>query len=94
MSARAFEPELKDRALSVLAECGLNVSDAIHLFLLQVVAQQDLPFEVRSTPNAVTMAAKKEARAIGDARFGSAQELIDDLEKAGAAKARKTPKKQ
>jgi DNA-damage-inducible protein J len=88
-----IEPELKDRAANVLAECGLNLSDAIRLFLRQVVAQQGLPFEIR-TPNAVTVAAMKEARAIGGARFGSAQEIIDDLEKAGAAKARKTPKKQ
>jgi DNA-damage-inducible protein J len=88
-----IEPELKDRASSVLAECGLNLSDAIRLFLRQVVAQQGLPFEVR-TPNAVTVAAMKEARAISHARFGSAQELIDDLEKAGAAKTRKTSKKQ
>ncbi len=88
-----IEPELKDSASLVLAECGLNLSDAIRLFLRQVVAQQGLPFEIR-TPNAVTVAAMKEARAIGGARFGGAQELIDDLEKAGAAKARKTSKKQ
>ncbi len=88
-----IEPELKDRASSVLAECGLNLSDAIRLFLRQVVVQQGLPFEVR-TPNAVTVAAMKEARTIGQARFGNAQELFNDLEKAGAAKARKATKKQ
>ncbi len=73
-----IEPELKDRAAEVLAECGLNLSDAIRLFLRQVVVQ----------------AAMKEARSIGKARFGAAQELFDDLEKAGAAKARKPAKKQ
>jgi DNA-damage-inducible protein J len=88
-----IEPELKDRASTVLAECGLNLSDAIRLFLRQVVAQQGLPFEVR-TPNAVTVAAMKEARAIGRARFGNAQELFSDLEEAGAAKTRKATKKQ
>jgi DNA-damage-inducible protein J len=88
-----IEPELKDRASSVLAECGLNLSDAIRLFLRQVIVQQGLPFEVR-TPNAATIAAMKEARAIGQARFGNAQELFNDLEKAGAAKARKATKKQ
>jgi len=84
-----IEPELKDRASNVLAECGLNLSDAIRLFLRQVVAQQGLPFEVR-TPNAVTVAAMKEARAMGNARFSSAPELMNDLEKAGTRKARKT----
>ena len=88
-----IEPELKDRASEVLAECGLNLSDAIRLFLRQVVAQQGLPFEVR-TPNAVTVAAMKEARSMGKARFAAPQELLDDLEKAGAAKARKPAKKQ
>ena len=88
-----IEPELKDRASSVLAECGLNLSDAIRLFLRQVVVQQGLPFEVR-TPNAVTVAAMKEARTIGQARFGSAQEIFDDLEKAGAGKTRKATKKK
>ncbi len=88
-----IEPELKDRAAEVLAECGLNLSDAIRLFLRQVVVQRGLPFEVR-TPNARTVAAMKEARSIGKARFGAAQELFDDLEKAGAAKARKPAKKQ
>lgn len=88
-----IEPELKDRASEVLAECGLNLSDAIRLFLRQVVAQQGLPFEVR-TPNAVTVAAMKEARSMGKARFGAAQELFDDLEKTSATKTRKPAKKQ
>ena len=87
------EPDLKDRASAVLAECGLNLSDGIRLFLRQVVAQRGLPFEVR-TPNAVTVAAMKEARSIGRAKFGSAQDLFDDLEEAGAAKARKPAKKR
>lgn len=87
------EPGLKDRASEVLAECGLNLSDAIRLFLHQVVARQGLPFEVR-TPNAVTVVAMNEARSMGRASFNSAQELFDDLEKAGTAKARKPAKKR
>lgn len=88
-----IEPDLKDRASEVLAECGLNLSDAIRLFLRQVVAQQGLPFEVK-TPNAMTIAAMREARSIGNAKFGSARELFDDLEKAASPKARKSTKKQ
>jgi DNA-damage-inducible protein J len=87
-----IEPDLKDRASSVLAECGLNLSDAIRLFLRQVVAQQGLPFEIR-TPNAATAAAMLEARAIGKARFAGPKELFDDLEKTGRTKARKPAKK-
>jgi DNA-damage-inducible protein J len=88
-----IEPDLKDRAAEVLAECGLNLSDAIRLFLRQVVAQQGLPFEIR-TPNATTIAAMKEARAMGKAKFDSAQALFNDLEKAAPEKARKPAKKQ
>jgi DNA-damage-inducible protein J len=88
-----IEPDLKDRASLVLAACGLNLSDAIRLFLRQVVAQQGLPFEIR-TPNAVTVAAMVDARRMSKGRFASAKELLDDLEKASAAKARKPAKKK
>lgn len=88
-----IEPELKDRAAEVLEACGLNLSDAIRLFLRQVVTQQGLPFEVK-TPNATTLAAMREARSIGRARFGSVQEFFDDLEKTSSKKAHTAAKKQ
>jgi DNA-damage-inducible protein J len=87
-----IEPEIKERATEVLASCGLNLSDAIRLFLRQVVAQEGLPFEVK-VPNATTRAAMQEARAIRKARFDSAPALFDDLEKNGKTKARKTAAK-
>ena len=45
------EPELKADATAILTECGLNLSDAIRLFLRQVVAHHGLPFDVKA-PNA------------------------------------------
>ena len=83
----SVDPELKDSATVVLAQCGLSLSDGIRLFLRQVVVQQGLPFDVK-IPNALTTEAMKEARAIRQGRFNSAQELIDDLEKNSASKAR------
>lgn len=77
-----IEPDLKEEATRVLAACGLNVSDAIRLFLRQVVAQNGLPFEVKM-PNAATRAAMAEADAGNLPRFKSAQELFDDFEKDG-----------
>jgi DNA-damage-inducible protein J len=77
-----IEPDLKENATRVLASCGLNVSDAIRLFLRQVVAQNGLPFEVKA-PNAVTRAAMEEADSDNLPRFESVQELFDDLEKDG-----------
>jgi len=77
-----IEPDLNENATRVLASCGLNVSDAIRLFLRQVVAKNGLPFEVKA-PNAVTRAAMEEADSDNLPRFGSVQELFDDLEKDG-----------
>jgi DNA-damage-inducible protein J len=88
-----IEPDLKDRATEVLAACGLNLSDAIRLFLHQVVARQGLPFEIR-TPNALTVAAMQDARSMKRAKFRSARGLLDDLEKTRTGKARKPAKKQ
>jgi DNA-damage-inducible protein J len=80
--ARGFHGNLKENATRVLASCGLNISDAVRLFLRQVVAQNGLPFEVKA-PNAVTRAAMEEADSDNLPRFGSVQELFDDLEKDG-----------
>jgi DNA-damage-inducible protein J len=38
---------LKAQASAVLAECGLDMSEALRLFLVQVVAAGGLPFAVR-----------------------------------------------
>jgi DNA-damage-inducible protein J len=48
--------ELKANAAEVLAGCGLELSDAIRLFLQQVVAHQGLPFEIRSAEREPSMA--------------------------------------
>ncbi|MDO9140963.1 MAG: type II toxin-antitoxin system RelB/DinJ family antitoxin [Methylobacter sp.] len=77
-----IEPDLKENATRILAACGLNVSDAIRLFLHQVVAQNGLPFAVKA-PNAVTRAAMQEADSEPLPHFATVQELFDDLEKVG-----------
>jgi DNA-damage-inducible protein J len=87
-----IEPEIKIRAAEVLASCGLNLSDAIRLFLRQVVAQEGLPFEVK-VPNATTRSAMREARSMRAAKFESAEALFDDLEKIGKTKTRKAASK-
>lgn len=47
-----INPDLKENATRILAACGLNVSDAVHLFLHQVVTHNGLPFEVKA-PNLI-----------------------------------------
>jgi DNA-damage-inducible protein J len=48
-----IEPKLKARAARVLANVGVSTTDAITMFLRQVVLRNGLPFEVRA-PNAET----------------------------------------
>lgn len=54
-----IEPDLKAEATQVLKSMGLTPSDAIRLFLHQVVAEKALPFRVKA-PNAETLAAMRD----------------------------------
>lgn len=79
------DEHLKAQATETLAAIGLSVSDAVRVFLMRVVAEQQLPFAL-TVPNAATQAAIAEADAITHtrrARFGTATELFDALEKTG-----------
>ncbi len=51
-----IDSRLKANAVRVLAACGLEPSDAIRLFLQQVVAHQGIPFDIRSAVRAPSMA--------------------------------------
>lgn len=73
-----IEEELKESATEVLKACGLSISDAMRLFLRQVVAVQGLPFEVR-IPSEKTARAMAEAREIKRG-FNSTDEMLRDLD--------------
>lgn len=77
------DEQLKVRANETLAEMGLSVSDAVRVFLMRVVAERQMPFAIKA-PNTETLAAMAEADEISrkrSARFASAVDLINDLEK-------------
>ena len=77
------DENIKAQATETLAAMGLSVSDAVRVFLMRVVAEQQMPFALKA-PNAETRAAMAEANEIARtrrARFGTATELFDDLEK-------------
>jgi DNA-damage-inducible protein J len=84
-----IDPHLKQSASDILLKCGLDISTAIRLFLQNVVAYQGIPFEIK-VPNAQTVLAMNEARAISQsrqqARFATGEELINDLDKISRAK--------
>jgi len=78
------DDETKTQASEALAAMGLSVSDAVRILLKRVVNDQAFPLELK-VPNANTRAAMEEARAMAKARtvrFGSADAMIDELEKA------------
>lgn len=56
------DAELKARAVEALADNGLELSDAIRLFLVQVVRHRGLPFSVRD--RSVKVASGKYLRAM------------------------------
>jgi DNA-damage-inducible protein J len=82
-----LSPELKEEATSILADCGLNLSDAYRLFLKQVVRHRGLPFDVK-VPNAETIAAMKEVIALSNNPGKDVYEVINELEKNSKRKAR------
>ena len=77
------DEQIKAQATETLAAMGLSVSDAVRVFLMRVIADKQMPFAIKA-PNFETRTAMAEADAIARtrrARFGSAAELFDDLEK-------------
>ncbi len=77
------EGEIKAQATDALASMGLSMSDAVRILLKRVVNDQAFPLELK-VPNAATRAAMKESRnkiKASKARFESAAQLINDLEK-------------
>jgi DNA-damage-inducible protein J len=77
------DDEMKSQADEAFKAMGLSMSEAVRLFLHQVVVDQALPFAIK-VPNAKTRQAMKEADSIvanRRARFDSADQLFDELEK-------------
>lgn len=79
-TARArIDGDLKKKAESILAECGLNATQGINLFYRQIVLHHGLPFDVR-IPNAESRAAMREIETgEGLVKFDGAEELFRDL---------------
>jgi DNA-damage-inducible protein J len=80
------DEQIKAQATETLASMGLSVSDAVRVFLMRVVADKQMPFALK-VPNAETRAAMVEADEIAQkrsARFDTATELLNDLEKNSA----------
>jgi DNA-damage-inducible protein J len=78
-----LDERIKAQATETLAAMGLSISDAVRVFLMRVIADKQMPFALK-VPNIETLAAMTEADEIAHthhARFDTAAELFNDLEK-------------
>ncbi len=73
-----IDKRIKTQAAKALSAMGLSVSDAVRVLLTRVAAEKALPFDLK-VPNALTVAAMKEARASGLSSFKNVSELMADL---------------
>ena len=95
MSKSAFltariEPKLKQRASRVLAKVGVSTTDAITMFLRQVVLRGGLPFDVRM-PNSAAATEHEELEASGREAFHNRTHKIFN---GGAGRSRKRRKNE
>ena len=72
-----MDATVREEAAAVLADMGLNVSDAVRMRFTPVAREKALPFELL-VPNAETVAAVKEARRGKLATFKRVDALMVD----------------
>ena len=81
----SLDSELKQKAVVLFKEFGLDLSTAISLFLSQSVREQRIPFEISlETPNKITLDAYKEVEdmerdSANYETFKSVDSLMEDL---------------
>jgi len=74
-----IDEETKEEASAVLAAMGLTVSDAFRLMMRRIAEEKALPFDPL-IPNAVTIAAMREARSGNLPRVDTVKDLIAALD--------------
>jgi DNA-damage-inducible protein J len=73
------DPKLKKSVERIFSDIGISTTEAIRLFLKQVVLHRGMPFPV-AVPNEETLAAMREANTPATLkRFGSFRELRQRL---------------
>ena len=80
------DPSVKEEAERVYAQFGMNLTDAVNVFLHKSIMEGGLPFELRQPRfNAETEAAMREAREIAAgrvtaSRYVSASQAFPDVD--------------
>ena len=75
-----IDTALKEESEAILTSLGLNMTDAIRIYLNQVRIHKGIPFELK-IPNIDTVAAFKEIESGKANKASSVNELFDGLEK-------------
>lgn len=71
-----LDPELAARAEALFRELGLDLSTAVHLFLLQSLREQGLPFTLRLTSSAEERRSSRNAGENEEAPAGMSDEML------------------
>jgi DNA-damage-inducible protein J len=77
-----IEPDVKADVESTLSQLGLSTTEAVNIFLRQIILTGGLPFEIKlPKPNATTLLAMREAKVVSKSGKGytSVAELLKDL---------------
>lgn len=78
-----IEPIVKEKAEATLNELGLSITEAVNVFLRQVILNDGLPFEVRKPYNNETMKVledTKKGKNLSKA-FDNVNEMFEELDK-------------
>lgn len=79
-----IEPKVKKQAEETLEDLGLSITDAINVFLNQVILQDGIPFEIKKPRyNKETIQAMEEAKKGENLSkaFSNVSEMFEDMEK-------------
>jgi DNA-damage-inducible protein J len=77
-----IEPDVKVNVEATLSQLGMSTTEAVNIFLRQIILTGGLPFEIKlPKPNAKTLAAMKEAKTVSKTGKGytSIAELMKEL---------------
>lgn len=73
-----IEPDMKKKAEKTLSELGLSLTDAINVFLAQVILQDGIPFEIKKPKfNKETIEAIEDAK--NNKNLSREFETVDEL---------------
>ena len=74
-----IDPRIKEEARNILNELGISMSEAIVVYLKQIILQRGIPFELK-LPNKATLQAVQQLESGKGVTFDSVDKLLEDLE--------------